>query len=133
MSVTLDTNIYVSAVNYNGLPYRLLEMARAGTLQIDISDAIERELFRILREDFSWDGNRINDLSQRLRKFTNLVTPTETVRAVDDPDDDRIVECALAGGSTHIITRDKDLLRLGEYKGIAILNDRDYLELGRQR
>ena len=44
-----------------------------------------------------------------------------------------IVECALAGGSTHIITRDKALLRLGDYQGIAIVNDRDYLELGRQR
>ena len=133
MSVTLDTNIYVSAVNYHGLPYRLLQMARAGTLEVDISDAIEQELSRVLRVDFKWDGYRINDLSQRLRKFTNRVTPTTTVRVVDDPDDDRIVECALAGGSTHIITRDKALLRLGDYQGIAIMNDRDYLELGRQR
>ncbi|HEY3743886.1 MAG TPA: putative toxin-antitoxin system toxin component, PIN family [Bryobacteraceae bacterium] len=133
MSVTLDTNIYVSALNYSGMPFRLLEMARAGVVRIDISDAIEREILRILRDDFHWDGHRINDLAQRLSKFTNRVTPTETVRVVDDPDDDRIVECALAGGSTHIISRDKALLRLGEYRGIRISNDRDYLELARQR
>jgi putative PIN family toxin of toxin-antitoxin system len=132
MSVTLDSNIHISAVTYPGLPYRLLQMARAGTLQIDISEAIEQEVLRVLREDFKWDGYRIHDLSQRLGKFTTRVSPTETVRVVDDPDDDRIVECALAGGSSHIITRDKALLRLGEYKGIAIVNDRDYLELGRQ-
>src|SRR5215475_13156054 len=99
MSVTLDTNVYVSAVTYSGLPSRLLQMARAGTLEIDISDAIESELLRVLREDFNWDGYRINDLSQRLRAFTNRVSPTQTVQVVDDPDDDRIIECALAGSS----------------------------------
>jgi predicted nucleic acid-binding protein len=102
-------------------------MARAGTLQVDTSDAIERELSRVLRENFKWDGYQINDLSQRLREFTNRVMPTKSVRVVDDPDDDRSVECAVAGGSTHIISRDKALLRLGDYHGIAIVNDRDYL------
>ena len=40
MSVTLDTNIYVSALEFGGLGARILGMARAGVLQIDISDAI---------------------------------------------------------------------------------------------
>ena len=44
MSVTLETNIYVSALEFGGLGARILGMARAGMLQIDISDAILDEL-----------------------------------------------------------------------------------------
>jgi len=54
VGVTLDTNIYVSALNFGGRAARLLSMAEAGVLQIDISNETEKELVRVLREDFSW-------------------------------------------------------------------------------
>jgi predicted nucleic acid-binding protein len=46
----------------------------------------------------------------------------------DDPDDDRILECAANSGSDYIITGDKDLLRLGQYDSIRILNVSDFLD-----
>ncbi len=42
-------------------------MAVADALVIDISDAIEVELRRVLREDFP-GAYRLNDVSERLRK-----------------------------------------------------------------
>jgi uncharacterized protein len=57
-----------------------------------------------------------------------MVTPTETISAVqDDPDDNRILECAKASGSNAIITRDKHLLQLESYEGIAIVTVADFL------
>jgi predicted nucleic acid-binding protein len=53
VSVTLDTNVYVSALNFGGRASRLLGLAEAGTLVIDISEPIEQELARVLREDTS--------------------------------------------------------------------------------
>ena len=44
MSVTLDTNVYVSALNFGGRAARLLAMAEKGAIAIDISDHIENEL-----------------------------------------------------------------------------------------
>jgi predicted nucleic acid-binding protein len=58
LSVTLDTNIYVSALEFGGLGARILGMARAGMLQIDISDAVLDELVTVLRDDFAWDAYR---------------------------------------------------------------------------
>ena len=46
---------------------------------------------------------------------------------VDDPDDNRIVECAVASGSGFIVTGDKALLRMVECAGIKIMNVADYL------
>ena len=46
----------------------------------------------------------------------------------DDPDDNRIVECAVEAGSEYIVTKDKDLLRLGGYGGIKIIRPADLLK-----
>jgi hypothetical protein len=59
VSVTLDTNVYVSALNFGGRAARLLAMAENGAIIIDISDHIENELVRVLREDFKWEAYRI--------------------------------------------------------------------------
>jgi len=78
--VTLDTNIYVSALNFGGGPARLLGMAEAGSIRIDISEAILMELIRVLREDFDWDGYRLHFMRQKLLRLVNHVSPTRSVR-----------------------------------------------------
>ncbi len=56
-----------------------------------------------------------------------LVVPAQTLEVTRDPDDNRILECALAAGSDCIVTYDQDLLRLGEYGGIMIVTAVDFL------
>ncbi|MFM7876239.1 MAG: putative toxin-antitoxin system toxin component, PIN family, partial [Microcystis panniformis] len=46
----------------------------------------------------------------------------------NDPDDDMIIECAIAGKATHIITGDKHLLSLVEYQNIQIVKAKDFLD-----
>lgn len=61
---------------------------------------------------------------------TTFVQPVPKWDVVpDDPDDNRVMECAVAAGSKYIVTGDNDLLRLGNYSGIAILKVADFLKL----
>jgi hypothetical protein len=47
-----------------------------------------------------------------------------------DPDDHKVLECAVVGGATHIVTGDRrHLLSLGSYQGIAIVSAADFLAL----
>ena len=46
-----------------------------------------------------------------------------------DPDDDRILECATAANSEYIVSEDKDLLRLGQYRSTRIVNVELILEI----
>lgn len=131
--VTLDTNVYVSALNFGGKPAQMLAMAQAGTIRIDISDAIMAELIRVLREDFAWDGYRLHFMQQRLLEITNRVQPKQTLKVVDDPDDDRILECAVEAGSEFIVTNDKAILRVGTYGEIRMIRVVDFLERLRTR
>jgi predicted nucleic acid-binding protein len=61
--------------------------------------------------------------------MARVVSPAVQLEVVkDDPDDDRILECAVTAGSDFIVTGDKDLLRLGRYDSIKILTVADFLE-----
>ena len=128
MRVTFDTNIYVSAFEFGGVCMKLLDMAKDGVLDVAVSPAILAETQRVLRGKFNWPESALENVKSILESYTQMVTPTEAISAVqDDPDDNRILECAKASGSDAIITRDKHLLRLGRYEGIAMLTVADFL------
>jgi uncharacterized protein len=58
-----------------------------------------------------------------------LVSPQIVVRAVpDDPDDNRILECALAADAWFIVSGDRHLLTLRAYQSMSIVSPREFLE-----
>ena len=136
LGVTLDTNEYVSALEFGGAAARLLGMARAGIIRIDASNAILDELITVLRDDFHWNAYRLHAARDQVARLTNVVTPARTVQVIADEPDNRILECAETAESDYIISEDKDLLRLSEHAGIKIVRIGDFLreiQPGRQR
>lgn len=72
--------------------------------------------------------NRIESAKEYIEGCTERVEVTRRLSVItEDPDDDRILECAVASRSDAIITGDKDLLRRGVYEGIRILQVGDFL------
>jgi putative PIN family toxin of toxin-antitoxin system len=134
VSVTLDSNLYISALNFGGPPLEVLDLARSGIIRLDASNAIFDEFAGVLRDKFRWSESDIADAQQEIRLFVNQVAPAETLSVVlADPDDDRILECAAAARSDYLVTGDKHLLKLGSYRGTQIVKAADFLALGRRR
>jgi len=130
INVTADTNIYISALVFAGVPRQFLKEAEAGRFRLAISDAIRGELQGVLRDKFSWAEAEITETLSLLAGCTTLVEPTQMLNVVpDDPDDNRVIECAVAAGSRFIVTGDGDLLRLGSYGNIKILKAAEFLKL----
>ena len=126
--VTADTNIYLSALNFGGKPQELLELARAGKIELAISNAIITEISRILYNKFSWDRGDVAEGVDLLLRFTNYVHPDHRFDFVPaDPDDNRVLECAVQAGSQVIVTGDTDLLVLRRFRTIRIQNVSDFL------
>ena len=48
-----------------------------------------------------------------------------------DPDDDKIIACALAAGAEYVVSRDHDLLSLGAYAGITMIAPEPVLRIVR--
>lgn len=128
IGVTPDSNIYISALEFGGAGGRLLWMARAGTIRIDTSNAILAETFGVLRDKFGWQGYQLHFGEEALRRLARVVEPAQILEVTDDPDENRVLECAVEAGSQFIITYDKDLLRLGSYADIPILRPEDFLQ-----
>lgn len=58
--------------------------------------------------------------------------PPPTQGAVPrDPDDDKIIACALAAGAEYVVSRDHDLLSLGAYAGITMIAPEPFLRIVR--
>ena len=64
-----------------------------------------------------------------MEAISTLATPTETLSVVArDPDDNRVLECAIAAHSEFVVTGDADLLSLGTFRGIEITTVAAFLE-----
>ena len=126
--VTLDSNVYVSGFVFGGKPKRVLEMAIDGEIEVAVSDPIIQEVRRHLLGKFGWSEPRATEAVESITEFAKHVTPTETIDTVPtDPDDNRVLECAVSAGSQTIVTGDDDLLRLVAFRGIEIVRVADFL------
>jgi uncharacterized protein len=127
--VAPDTNIYVSALNFGGVPERFLRVAEAGIIQVVTSDAILAELTNVLRgQKFLWPEDEISRALRQLARFTEHVQPTRTLNVIqEDPADNRILECAKAGDVDYIISGDRHLLRLKQHGGTPIIKVADFM------
>jgi putative PIN family toxin of toxin-antitoxin system len=130
LEVTADSNIYISALVFAGRPLQFLDAARGGVFSLAISEALLDEVHRVLRDKFGWSKEALDEAAASIGDFTRRVRPSEAIDAVmADPDDNRVLECAVAAASQFIVTGDGDLLRLGSYRAIQILRVADFMEL----
>jgi len=127
--VTADSNIYISALLFGGPPDDILKLAEQGEIHLSISGAILDEVSRVLRDKFRLSPEELQMALTRIEGMTENVNSTQTVDVVkEDPTDNRILECAQAGKSEYLVTRDKHLLQLGTFQGTKIILAADFLE-----
>lgn len=130
LDVTADTNIHISALVFGGRPLRFLDAARAGIFRLAISDPLRNEILRVLRDKFHWPPDDLAVAAREIAAFTARTEPVETISSVvNDPDDHRVLECAVAAASHYIVTGDLDLLRLGRYRDVRIVKVAEFMDL----
>jgi uncharacterized protein len=119
--VTADTNIFISALNYpGGKPSQLLDLAREGEINLTVSEAILDEMAEVLQRRFKFSDEDVAEARALITDIARTIKPAVELDVIkEDPDDDRILECAVASGSDYIVSGDKDLLRLGRYDSIG--------------
>ena len=126
--VTADSNIYVSALIFGGKPLALLDLAQDGHIELSISDDVLAETLRVVRDKFHRTREQLQADETLISAITTRVQPVERLDAVpSDPDDNRVLECAVAAGSEVIVSGDQDLLRLGSFRGMKIVRVSDFL------
>ena len=130
ITVTIDTNVYISALLRDGLPRRCVEAAIEGKYELALSQPILDELRNVLlRPKFGLAPAFIDIVIQDLRLIANLCYPLLHHDIVTkDPDDNIIIDCAVESKSAFIVTGDRDLLILDKAKGIPIVTPAEFVE-----
>lgn len=128
--IVIDTNIYISAIFWGGKPRQIVDMGRDGNIHIFTSSEIEEELVDKLKTKFGINDQDINFITSDFSTFTTPVRIKKRLKIVlDDPEDDKFIECAVACQAQYIVSGDKHLLKIKEYDRIKILKAADFLPL----
>jgi uncharacterized protein len=137
MRVVLDTNVIVSRyLSPRGTPARILGKWEEERFILLVSQPILDEYGAVLRYDHlrrlhHLSDDEVEEIIARFRNFSEFIEVAGDLRVIpEDPDDDRFLECAVAGGADYIISGNiKHLGKLGNYQGIQILQPLQFLTL----
>lgn len=130
MIIVLDTNVFISGVFYSGPPFEVLQAWRDRRISIVVSAEILEEYRRVgerLARDFP--GVDIKPFLALLAVEADVVlAPALPEHVCEDPEDDKFIACAIAGGCKVIVSGDKLLRKVSGYKGIEVLTPRRFVE-----
>lgn len=126
--VILDTNIFVSMA-LGGRVGKINDAWRRNNFSLVVSDEIVSEYLNVLqRPKFRLRSTTIALIINRVYRKAEFVSPTEQVVAIQaDPTDNKFLEAAVARKVDFIVSGDKHLLELKEFRSIPILSAREFL------
>ena len=129
--VVFDTNILISALfSQTGSPFRSLALAKIGQIESVTCQEIIDEFAEKLLLKFKFSEDKTQFAVGEILSFSRMVEISGTLKAVpNDADDDMVIECAVMGNASHIVTGDKHLLSLIKYENIAIAKATDFVNL----
>ncbi len=128
LRVVLDTNVVVSGLlRQKGASAAILNAATSKQFRCYISESLLDEYREVLTRDYlGLDQRRASRFIGDLREVAILVVPRKKVVVALDPDDDRVMECALEAGADFIVTGNtRDFP--AQFHGVRVVTPRDFL------
>ena len=135
MKVVLDTNVLISATFWPGNSYKIIKKVERGEIELFLSLEILKEFSEVLSYEEIQKKIKIKNLYvnysiEKLVSISKIIFPKEKINIIkEDPSDNKFLECAYEGKVDYIISKDKHILRLKEFKNIKIVTPEEFLKL----
>ena len=130
LTVVFDTNILFSATGWKGKPFECVQRARAGEAQVVTCPELIEELAEKLDSRLHFSADQVAETIADYLGFLQVIRIPKVLMAVPrDPEDNMVLECAIEGEAQYIVSGDKHLLELKEFRGIRIIRAGDFLNL----
>lgn len=128
IKVVLDTNILISATFWKGPSHEITLLAAKQKISCFTSLEMLYEYARILKRDFKQQENQIEEKVRGILLFSQITNPTTKINIIkEDPEDNKVLEAAIEAKADYIVSGDRHLLTLKEFKGIKIVKAREFL------
>ncbi|MBS3102053.1 putative toxin-antitoxin system toxin component, PIN family [Candidatus Woesearchaeota archaeon] len=131
LKITADTNILISAAMTKGNEFELLRLAKLGKIELILSPQILKEFREVIsRPKFGFSQEQIINVFKQIVNISTIVMPSVEVNIIkDDPEDNKVLECAETGKVDYIVSGDVHLLNLKQYKGVKIVQSKSILDI----
>ena len=122
LRLVLDTNVYIAAaLSPHGYSARLLRQA-GKRFELYVSPDILAEVSEKLVERAGYTKAAVSRFTSSIEAVTHSVQPQEKINAIAaDPDDDRILECAVEAQAHLVVSNDPHLYTFKQYRDIRIV------------
>lgn len=126
LKVVFDTNIYVMAAGMPGgyIDYWLdLAKPPQNKFKLFASPSTLAKVQDKLEHKLHFERALAVEYIEAIKEILTIINPTIVLNeAPTDPDDNRILECALEASADIIVTADKDLSQLKTFKDVQIFH-----------
>jgi uncharacterized protein len=131
MRVVLDSNVVLSGFFFGGIPGIVLKGWRTGRFRMVISPPVlseYREAGAALESRYG--GSEFGTFATLLALNADVLDAPERLDepVCTDPDDDKFLACALAGGATIVVSGDRALLDVSGWQGIEVIRPRAFVD-----
>lgn len=131
LRVVLDTNVFVSALLFRGETTKLARWWQEGKIVPVVTGETYDELVTVLKyPQFRLSAEEIKAvMSEEILPYIDVIEVTYHVQGKSpDPEDDKFLSCAISGKAIYLVTGDKGLLSLEQYRGLRIIGVREFIE-----
>ncbi len=117
---------------WGGSPSRIIEAAEKKKIRIILSEEMVHEInetlaYPRLRRVYESVGVKREELIEAVLRTSQLIETTTKINFIcEDPEDNKFIECAVAGEAEYIVSGDKHLLKAGKYKKTKILSTNEF-------
>jgi putative PIN family toxin of toxin-antitoxin system len=132
VKVVLDTNVLLSALLFRGSLARIAVLWKERIIVPVFSRETFQEFTSALKyPKFSLTKDEIKVIAEEeILPYCDVTDVTEKIEgACGDPDDDKFISCAVSASADFIVSGDKALTALKEYKAVKIIKPSDFLDL----
>lgn len=135
MRIAIDTNVLIAALTRpGGSSARIVEAWLSGEVEVVASEATVREAELVLGG--GWLGRmasteKVASLLEALRTRTAWVEAPDSIAdlQVKDEGDLRMVETAVTGGASHVVTTDREFLSHRGYGSVEFVTPAEWWRL----
>jgi putative PIN family toxin of toxin-antitoxin system len=131
MRVVLDTNIFISGIFWTGNSNKIILAWKKAKFELVSSLSTISEIINVLKDfKIRLPDDIITEWVDLIIKNSIVVEPKEKISIIkDDPTDNMFLESAVAGCAEYIISQNKHLLKVKEFRGIKIFTPEEFLKI----
>ena len=128
-TVVFDTNVLVAELAFPEEPVACVALADSGAVEVALSPSLLREFAAVLADDhLPLPADRRAETVERVVAFARVVEPAVEIDAAADPDDDAVLECAVAAAADCVVSDDYHLRDCDGVAGVTVRTREAFLD-----